>query len=603
MFDLNAIFESLTGVNNQRAQAAQQEAANQAAATDAVASAGQSMLGQSRQLIADKTALAGQENEIDVIRNELVQHYQRVAGLDPNDMNNEFVQSIAEMNAAEERRKQVRAEINTLSGATMLGDPINWLIGQMKLPQLVAENNAAVDERDAAVKNLQTRQSLLNTQKSVVVANTVEQSKRVGVERVRIAAEEANLRLMAEESKLGADIAARRLNEYRLRDTALQMQGNNLETAIKIEDIQAQRQMRQLQYTSMIEQRNAQLADKNEKAAAEAEVNLQLQRVAKFFGLPENITIQQLKLMPLTPAQKETLGNAARTGMLGKDMGDTLVNILGFDGALPAIQRDNPLLGQVITQSAETVARYADTISSKAQVTGRKFKKGELEAEAFDEYEADIKNAALRRGYAKPMNSSAWDTTFNPLKVNHKLMLNVIDEGRAKFLQENQFVSALKTVSAFTPPEARDLRGEDETKALQVMVERVKKREIPPAEAARQITEYYNAGRYINADLTKYGILGLPIPDAYHVTLPSSGIWGKPQSANLLNAADVERMLVEGARNQMAASMAPYIQKLVPAMAPGLGAATGLNPGISGLPGIDPKVTDFLRGYKQEDAK
>lgn len=593
MIDLNGIFEALTGINNQRAAAAEQQAAQQAQVTTDLEAQGRGLIDQSRQIVADKAAVENEQAGIDLIRAELIQQFQRTAGLDPNDLNNEFVQSIAEMNSAEERRKQVRAQINQYQGATMLGNPLDWLIGQMALPQLVAENNALVDERDAAVKNLTTRHQLLNNQKSIVIADTATQAARVQRDRVALAAREANLKLAAEESKLGADIAARRLNEYRLQDTAMEMRGKNFETALRIEDIQANRQMRQLQYESLIEARNAQLRNKNEQAAAEAQVNMQLQRVAKFFGLPESITVDQLKMLPLDPKSKEILNRAALTGSLGSDMGDVLSNISTFQGALTAIQRDNPMFGQVITNTAESAKRYADAIAAKALPTGRKFKAGELEAEAFSEYEADIKNAANVRNYSKPMNSSAWDTTFNPLKVNHKLMLNVIDEGRAKFLTENQYVAALKGVGAFVPPEAKDYRGEDETKALQVMVERVKKREIAPAEAAKQITEYYNAGRFINADLTKYGILGLPIPDAYHVTLPSSGIWGKPQSANLLNPADVERMLIEGAK-------AGLVNGIMQTRNP--------DGSVIGFPTQAPNflkqdVADFLRGYKLPDSK
>lgn len=555
MFDLGTMLSDIIGIKQAQKQNTLGQMEYQAGVTDQLQQSGMDQIAQTGQLLTERTAITEQKAALDLQRAMVGEEAQRIIGLDPAQLNNEFVQSIAEMNAAEERRKVARAEYDQLAGATLLNDPLGWLAAQVSLPEIANRVNAAADERDAAIQNLNTRHSLLQTQKSVVTAATAQQAKELQLREAQIAEKNSRIQLLAAESKLTADVAARRLNESNLTDKALQTEASKLDAMLSVEDLMSRREERAAARMERAEAGRLRLAallekesDKEAAEALEAQYDINLQRAAATLGIAPGLTFKQLDKLPLPRIQKEVLANVALTGQLGASPEEVLKVFNTFSSAMPYLQQNNPLLARTVQNTQTAVESYAQSLMGRPGPDGKPVPAKKAVEQAFQTFEDEVYKSANLRNFTKPMNHPAWDNQFNPYKINHKLILELANNGSAKFLADNMYTKALQGVSAFVPPERESFRGEDENKALLTMVEHVKRRDMLPKDAARQISDYYKAAKMIQADQTQYGILQLPLPQRYHVTMPASGMFGSPQTVDLLNPAEVEKMLLSQVR-------------------------------------------------------
>lgn len=555
MLDLNSILGMMTGNIQQRQTGILDQANQQAIVTDEIALAGQRQIAETRDLLAEQNNLKQAQSALTLQRAQVNEAATKMIGLDPADLNNEFAKSIAEMNVAEERRRAAKKEYDQYAGATILSDPFTWLAAQVALPELANQVNSAADERDAAISNLQTRHSLLNTQKSVVTAATARQAHELEVQEAALMEKDARIRLLSAESKLSSDIAGRRLNEFNLRNNALTLDMESLDKSLSIEELGQRRQERAAlaaerreAAAARHEALNERNAEKAEKAALEASFDVNLQRATQLLGLPTTLTWKQLNAAPIPREQKEILANVALTGQLGDDIEGVLMAVSKISTAMPHLRNNNPMFAQTVENVTTAVDSYVASIATKPNAVGKMPTTKEAVQQGFAAYEDEILKAANVRGFSKPMNHPAWDSTYHPHKVNHKLILQLADSGSAGFLKENMYTKAVRGVASTVPAERETFRGEDENKALLAMVEHVKRRDLLPKEAAKQIAQYYSASTFIQADQTQSGIFNIPLPKRYHVTIPASSSFGQQRTVDLMNPAEVEKMLLEEAR-------------------------------------------------------
>lgn len=566
MIDLNSILSAITGNTAQRQAGLAAQADYQTGVTDQIEQAGLGQIAQTRDLIAEQTQLKQDASALTMQRALVNEQATKLIGLDPADLNNEFAQSIAEMNNAEERRKVARAEYNKYAGATILSDPFTWLAAQVALPELAANVNMAADERDAAIQNLQTRHSLLNTQKSVVTAATARQAHELEAREAALQAKDATLRLSSAESKLSADMAGRRMNEFNLRDKGMQLELEKLDKVLTVDQMFEARANRRLQFQmqqeAAAERRelaNERRDNRAEAEAIEAEQNLNLQRASQLLGLPTTLTVKQLKGLPLPKEQKELLARVALTGQLGADTEQVMDAFAMMPDAMMNLRQTNPMFAQTVENAATAIDSYYATLVSRPGPDGKPLKHVQAKELANETFRDETIKSANARGYSKPMNSPAWDNQYNPYKVNHKLMVKLTDDGQAGFLKDNLYVKSLRAVASTVPPDRETFRGQDENAALSAMAAHVRNRDIPPRVAAKQISDYYNAAKFIQADQTQYGVLKLPLPKRYHVSLPPTTAYGSQRIIDLLNPLEVEKALLEEVR---AAETGPAKQML-----------------------------------------
>lgn len=570
MFNLGNIVAQLSTTAQQRTEGLNQQANTLATDTAELEKLLTGNTQAAQALIAEKTALAGTKATLDVHNQQLAERAQAIVGLNPDDLNNDFVKSVAAYNIAEDKRKAARAEYDQAASVGMLDNPLVWFFNQLELPTLAAKNNAAVAERDSATRDIQARTTMLSQVKNSVIANTADAAKRYNLQLAELSAKEANLKLAEEEIKNRSAIASRKMQEFTLRDKALDVQWDTASKILTVEDAALRRQQARTQADLLNETRQMQLNDKKEQEAVEANMNLNLQRFSQFIGRVTPITVKELKTLPKKDA--EIYWKIASTGELGATMQDALTTVLRTPGAVETIRMENPLVARTIQSLDKGIEGYTNAyIADYKRKNGNKDPKAAAALEAgVDLYTQELINSANAPNFAKPLNHESWDRTWNPYRADHKLIGELVDQGNAKFLADNVVVKTAKTIQQSLPSTADGFTGENETQMLRAIGEQVKSGAIDPKTAAAQVVQYYNAARVIGLDQTQYSLFKIPPAKRYLVTLPAAGLFGKPITADLLNPASVETMFttmkVTGLSGDTAGLMASSLLMLNPTM-------------------------------------
>jgi hypothetical protein len=198
-----------------------------------------------------------------------------------------------------------------------------------------------------------------------------------------------------------------------------------------------------------------------------------------------------------------------------------------------------------IDKVATTASKYVSALN-KPNATGQLPDKKKLPEMAFDEYQHEIQNSANNPTFSKPLSAADWNTTFNPYRANHRVMLT--EAQRLGIPETNAMLQAVKTTDGAVDKNADNFSVNDEQRALKLVRDRVARRELAPQQAAAEISQYYQLAAAKNADAMQYDLFGLPRQTKYMYTMERSGVLGDPLQADLMNPADVERALVKDVR-------------------------------------------------------
>ena len=592
-FDIGGILNALTANTNQQVgnlQAAEQQ---QAYDTTQLQQLLTGNLEAARGMVAQKTDLAMQKATLEARNGQLQERAQAIVGLNPDDLQNDFVKSVARYNAAEDARLQGQAKLTQASSVGILDNPLTWLFNQLELPTLEAKVAGATAERDGAVKDIQARTAMLSQHKNSVIANVADTARQYNIDLAKVSANEAFIKLREEEAKNLSAVSSRKLNEANLRDKVFNVKEDYYNKVLSLDELDQRRKEREVTFAGVVEDRKARLEASNEKAANKAEAdaakeqaNLNLQRYAQFTGGPA-YTVDMLKMMPKEKAER--LWNVATTGSLGANMKEVFLGLESDPTALPTIQANNPLVAQTVTKMGDALSGYITTLS-KPGTDGKALTERQAVEKAFTVYEDELTKSMKLPGFSKPLNSPSWDKQYNPYRADHKLMLHIVDEGNAKFLADNLVTKTARSLQATVPSTLEGFTGENETLILKTIAQRVQNRELPAKQAAAQIVQYYNSAVQIGADQTQYGIFKLPLQNRYMVAFPEKDGLDRPVMGDLLNQASVENMLT----NLVNAGVIRRLKRpeLFNFGSDAIGGASSLLKG---------PVADALRGYKLED--
>lgn len=591
MFNVSGLLDSLTGTAQQRIGALNTQADAMAYDTNALNGLLTQNVEATKQAIGVQTQLAGEKAAIESQNAQLHERAQQIVGLDPTLLENDFTKAVATYTSAEQARKAARAEYDKVASVQMLDNPIEWLFGQLKLPGLAEANNSAVATRDAATEDIKARTTMLQQHKNTVIAHTADRARQYNMDLAQASASEAFIKLREEEAKNLSALASRRFNEFQLRDKAYDVQGDVYNKMLSLEELAARREDRRLTRLDYSEARQAKLQDKAEQEAVEAELNLNLQRFTQLVGMP-NVTVQTIKFLP--KEQQEVFKQIATSGTLGADMEDVLGTLYKVPTAIPTLRQTNPLVAQTVEKIASTLYNYEQAIGSKVNPATMKAPTAkEARKEAFLTYEDELVKSQGLHNYTKPLNHSAWDTSYNPYRAPHVLMNDLVSKSTTKLLAGNIVAETVKTLAPTLPQSQTEFHGADENRLLLAVAEQVKQRKLSPKDAAAQVVQYYSVATQINAAESQYGLFKLPPQKSYMVTLPAQQSRGKPIPANLLNQVSVEKMLMELNLQQSTAGPVNDIYGIVP------GPEALRNSGGSVTQWLSGPAADFLRGYEK----
>lgn len=542
MLDLNGLLGQLTGTAQQR----QQNVVSQLETMNADTAAMQNMMAVNTQeaaAVAQTSAdLATRAAAVEYTRAKTMENAQAVLGLNPDDVNNELSTSMAAYTAAEDARKTSRQQFDKLSQISLLDNPLGWLAAQLQLPQVAAENNAAVDTRDAAAENIATRQRLLTAHRSAVTANTAASIQQINLDKAQNELAAARIKIREAEIQNSSAIAGRKLQAYQLSDKLFDIESDLVGKKLQIGQYMMSMQERAEARAARAAEAADRLAAKKAKAEDLAAMDVQLGRVSQFLGLQTPMTVELLKRMP-DAKRKQAWIDAATTGQIGPDLVGTL-QFINANGNTASLRQNNPGVAAAAQNFAAGLDSYAAEVQRKARAEGRALKPAEIVAQANDNYTNDIIASASRPGTGNSLTSSRWESVFNPYKAQHHVMLDEIKSGKLP-LQDNALVKELQLMrDADRNATATNLTAEQELNALKSVAVQVKSGKLKVDEASQQIAEYYRLAARKNSELYKYELFNLPTQTSYRGQIPDVGFFGKPVDVELMSPASVKKSLL-----------------------------------------------------------
>jgi hypothetical protein len=543
--DLNQLLQSLTGTTDARTKAIEAEAARMTIETDALQQSLQLNVDDARKVSDAAAQIAADKAQTTYVQNKALQEAATIYGMNATESNFVAAQRMAEYTAAEEERKVARAEFDRLSSVGLLDNPLGYIFAQLQLPQAAARNNAIVAKRDAAADDIATRQQLAASQKAVTTAstaNSVRATQLAEAENARLAAE---IQLRQAQAENSSKISGQRLEAFRLRDKAFDVQGDMFSKALSVqqfqmnfESLQIQREQAKLAAEERAARLRTEAAGKEAERQQMMELDTNFASISKFLGMsvPMNVTVW--KALP-NQKQKQAWLTAAQTGTIGTDL-LTSLQFVSTVGNTAVMQQTNPGVGVAVQGFTQALANAEATIARKPE--NAKLKLQERLDLATDEYTKLIIDSAKLPTTKQTLTAPQFDTLFNPYKAQHKVLMTdptLVNNAVTKAMQ----AATVGADVAQLPNIPADL----EQKALQSIILRVRNRELGPDDAAKDIVQYFSKAAKNNYDLYQYTSFGLPAQSNYVARINGLGMFGDPVTADFMNFASTKTAIVKAA--------------------------------------------------------
>ena len=537
--DINKLLSALTDQAGASNSALDANGAAAAQTTSAIGSSADSMNAAVQRSIQLSSQAAQQAAEIEHQKAAVGEQAQRVANLDPDNLNNSYVSTMAQLTATTAQREAAMQQYRTLTETSFLDNPIGYIFNQLELPKVVQQHNNLAIQQGNLESDLATRTQLLAQNKSAVSANVASAGKEAALSAA--AAREAAAQAEADKIRIDnfGKISAARMNEQALLDKKL----SNTATLYSAGMSMAQFKSREAELLAARQERQARLAEasKNKEIqdAQDSALAAGLARVSGALGYPAPISIDDFKKMPASKA-KQKLYDAAIEGTYGDDLTSSLDFLQG--GNLPKMQANDPAFVKGLSALAAGVRSHATAIARNP--LNAKMKPEEATKEGAAQYALALANSAHDPKAVTPLNDPKWDTTFNPYRSQDATMLSLVESGNAPALANNSYVKVLKTVAATVPPGTPEFRGQDEEKAIQTLAEMVHTRTISLQRAAADLVSYKRTAAAYNQSTLKMASLNLPVQESAYVNIPGTTALSDSVSGDTMNISSAENLLI-----------------------------------------------------------
>jgi len=537
--DINKLLSALTDQAGASNSALDANGAAAAQTTSAIGSSADSMNAAVQRSIQLSSQAAQQAAEIEHQKAAVGEQAQRVANLDPDNLNNSYVSTMAQLTATTAQREAAMQQYRTLTETSFLDNPIGYIFNQLELPKVVQQHNNLAIQQGNLESDLATRTQLLAQHKSAVSANVASAGKEAALSAAAVREAAAQ----AEADKIRIDnfgkISAARMNEQALLDKKL----SNTATLYNAGMSMAQFKAREAELAAARKERQARMleASKNKEIqdAQDSALAAGLARVSGALGYPAPISIDDFKKMPASKA-KQKLYDAAIEGTYGDDLTSSLDFLQG--GNLLKMQANDPAFVKGLSALAAGVRSHATAIARNP--LNAKMKPEEATKEGAAQYALALANSAHDPKAVTPLNDPKWDTTFNPYRSQDATMLSLVESGNAPALANNSYVKVLKTVAATVPPGTPEFRGQDEEKAIQTLAEMVHTRTISLQRAAADLVSYKRTAAAYNQSTLKMASLNLPVQESAYVSIPGTTALSDSVSGDTMNISSAENLLI-----------------------------------------------------------
>lgn len=568
--DINSILAGITGGAQQQVQQNAATAASYEADTARI----QNLLTLNEQeaaAVATKAAeTAAAEAQLTYKTNKAKEANAAIAGMNPDDLNNQYVRSLAEYDAAEEERRRHEAKYNKLSTVSLLDNPLGYLMAQLQLPNVAAQHNAALRTANAAEANIQTRVDLIKAKDSIIAANTADQALQINLDKAANAKQVADIQLRQAQVDNISKVGARAMESYRLTQDVYRIQRETLQTEMSVRQWQATQEAASEARKERAEAAKLRLEAANAKQEEIDQLNSRLAAASATLGYKDPFTLTTVKLLP--KAKQDLLLQAALSGDFGSNLQESVATLKAV-GNPAVISTTNAGMGKFMSRIENGMRVYADEATRQAAATGQKLKAGQAEKDGADHYQTDLINSAQSFASKTALNSKRWDDggTFNPYKPEYLALMQATASGQIPALKDNQALQALDKMRSQLAPNATNFRGEDMERMVQVMAQQVADKKIGLDKASQDIAQLHQVAAEFNSQLYNYTQFGLPKQTSAIATVPGLAAFSDPQKLDMMNPASVKSALAKMASQSSAVSnMGMTASQFVPQRAGGM---------------------------------
>jgi hypothetical protein len=549
--DINQLLSSLTGALGTSEAATKAEQPRAAATTAGMETASTDMNAYIQSAITQGTLASQQTAEVERMKMAAGETAQNIAGLNPDDLNNLYVRSMAELTSTKAEREAVLSEYRGLTETSFLDNPVGYIFNQLALPQVVQKHNNLAVQQDNIAADLATTTQLMYQNKTQVTANVADATKEAKL--TEAAANEASAQAKAEQVRMDnfGKVSTARMNELALTDRLVQNASTRYNAGMSMAQFQAMQQEREEARKERKLRMDEAAKDKAIKDAQDGALAVGLARVSGALGYPVPVTLEDFKKMPASKA-KQALYNAAIEGTFGDDLAGSLSFVKSGNG--PRMQQSDPAFVSGVRAIDTAVGSYQSAVASKLE--NAKMKPEDARAEGAAMYTRDVVAAAHDPKAAAPLNDPKWDTTFNPYRSQDATLVALVKSGQMPALANNSFVKVMDTVAATMPPGTPEFRGEDRTAAIKALAELVSARKITVQQAAADLVTYTKTAAEYNQSTLKLASLNMPVQTNSFVKIPGYSFTSQAKVGDTMNIASAENLLTSLATDRTAGKFA-----------------------------------------------
>lgn len=538
--NINQIVASLTGAANQQAQAAAQAQTAYNAGTQQIIDLQGTAESQASQLASTVEQTGMDAAAVNYAVNTGRERNAAVAGMNPDDQNNLYVQSLAKITESRAARDSARSEYDKLNSVGLLDNPIDYIMAQLQLPQVAQRHNDALAAEATARGDMRTTIADINAKDTLIAANTADTLRKVEEQKAKQAGMQAQLQLTKLQMDNISTVGQRTIQALQLGTVGFQASKDALNIQMDAEKFKLQQEAMAMQRQQAYELRQAQLKQKQMEAEAAIEEQERYKAAAAMLGYasPPNLKL-------LGQKERAQFVKVANSLQLGNDPYESLLTIQAI-GNRQVMAQTNGGLGEMVQGTSVAIRKFADAYAKQPENKLRKLKPGEAEVEGAKQWQADAYGSASSFGASFPINNSRWDEVFNPYKPKYMAVIDSAKSGAIPALKGNVAVEIMDTLPK--APNTSNLTGKQLETVVQTLAQRVANGTLGVDKAAQDLVAVNRVGATMNREQLGYEVMGLPPQERMILTVPGLASFSDPQQMDAMDLASTKRALAAMAR-------------------------------------------------------
>jgi hypothetical protein len=566
--DINQILAGLTANSQQQAAAATKAQAGYDAMTGQIVELQGTAESQARQLagMAEQTGMDAAAVNYAVNRGR--EQNAAVAGMNPDDQNNLYVQSLAKITESRAARDAARGQYDKLNSVSFLDNPLGYIVAQLQLPQVAEQHNRALVSEATARGDMRTTIADINAKDTLIAANTADTLRKVEEQKAKAAGLQAQMQL----SKLQMDnistVGQRTIQSLQIGTVGFQASKDMLNTQMEGEKFKLQQESVRLQRQQAYEIRQERLKKQGAEAEALAEEQQRLQAAAAMLGYS---AVPNLKL--LGQRERTEFVKVASSLQLGSDVYDSLQTIQAI-GNQQVMAQTNGGLGKMVQGTSDAIRQAAGAYTRTPEGRNAKLKPGDAERLGAQQWQTDTYGSSSSFGANFPINNPRWDTQFNPYKPSYMALVDAAKGGTIPALKGNAAIEVISNLQI--DPQLGNLTGKQLETVVQTLAQRVANGTLGADKAAQDWVTLNREGATMNRQQLGYEVMGMPTQQRLIMNVPGLAAFSDPQKLDGMDLASTKLALTKmAAQSSSAKNFGQIVSPLL----------FGVNPGGK-LPGM-----------------